>query len=1059
MEYRVVTPSPAAVDSPLLDESQQAVLEHRGAPLLVLAGPGTGKTTTIVEVVADRLACGELRPEQVLVLTFSRKAAGELRDRIAGRLAGTSSTVPAMTFHAFCYALVREFSDPETFASPPDLLTAPERDAVIAELLAGHEVSSWPTTLRQALRTRGFAAEVDAFMARLAAQGLDVVDLARLAEQRGRADWARLAEAITEYQQVTALQNLADYSTLVTEARGLMDDPRVVDALRDRFRLVVVDEYQDTDPLQVELLRELIRDGRELIVVGDHDQAIYGFRGADPTAVSRFTSQFGSAVASAQVRALQVTRRFGPEILRAAHTVLGKVGQLGGLDPEVLKRHRELTCAAPEPGEVRVETYASATAEAEHIAELLRHAHLNDGLAWSDMAVLVRSGNDLSRLQRALVPAGVPVEVAGDEVPLVAEPAVRTLLAALEAADLLAAGVELDGELVQVLLTGPLAGLDAPALRRLGRALRREAPDRRSEELIAEALCEPLMLGLGRLDPATADAVQRAGRLAELLHRAGRQIASGEPPEQALWTLWDGTDWPRRLHEQWERGGEDRAAADRDLDAVVALFHHASRSEERKQRVGVANFIAGVRAQQIPADQLIGSTSRPAAVRLMTAHRAKGLEWQLVVVAGVQAERWPDVRFRGSLLRAEQLAEPGGTSMAERMREERRLFYVACTRARRTLIVTAVQTPTDDGDQPSRFVRELLDAGFGPADLAELPRARPHRPLSLRGVIAELRRYADAEDPALRDEAAALLAEVARHDLPATRAAHPDRWWGVRDLTVNDRPIADPDSPLPLSGSSVGEITGCSLKWFLARRARGSVGTTAAQGFGLIVHALAADIVRRDEQHPDVEEMMGRLDDVWNRLDFAAPWISEREKTAAAEALVRFARWHAANPRRVLAAEHQFEVELDLDGERAVLRGSMDRVELDADDRVHVIDLKTSKNMPKADEIAVHPQLGVYQVAVDHGATEDLAPGARSGGAELVQLRNRAGARNPDDPRVQSQDVPDDRAPFFALDLIAQSIQVMRSEQFMAMPETCSFCEFDVICPAKTSFTIGGGER
>src|SRR5690606_18602112 len=120
--------------------------------------------------------------------------------------------------------------------------------------------------------------------------------------------------------------------------------------------------------------------------------------------------------------------------------------------------------------------------------------------------------------------------------------------------------------------------------------------------------------------------------------------------EQALWTLWDGTSWPGRLRSQWESGGADRLTADRDLDSVVALFHHAARTEERKQRVGVANFIAELRAQQIPADQLIASQSRPDAVRLMTAHRAKGLEWPLVVVAGVQEERWPDLRHRGSLL-------------------------------------------------------------------------------------------------------------------------------------------------------------------------------------------------------------------------------------------------------------------------------------------------------------------------------------------------------------------------------------------------------------------------
>ncbi|WP_133434210.1 ATP-dependent helicase [Aeromicrobium phragmitis] len=1059
VEYRLVRPDTAAAPAPQLDESQQAVVDHRGGPLLVLAGPGTGKTTTIVEVVVDRIAREELRPEQILVLTFSRKAAEELRERIAARLAGSAGVVPAMTFHAFCYALVREFSDPEAFAAPPTLLTAPERDAVIAELLAGHDVESWPASLRQALRTRGFAGEVQSFMAQLAARGLDAADLRELAAARQRPDWARLADAIEEYDQVTGLQNLADYTNLVTSARQLIDDPRIGAQLRERFGLVVVDEYQDTDPLQVDLLHELAGDGRDLVVVGDHDQAIYGFRGADPAGIAQFPEQFGTPAAPARVLALRVTRRFGPEILRAAHTVLGPVGHQGSLDPEILRRHREVSSRAPYPGEVRVETYASATAEAEHIADLLRRAHLDQQLPWSDMAVLVRTGSDLARLQRALVPAGVPVEVAGDEIPLTAEPAVRALLSALEAADLLARGFPLDPEHAQVVLSGPLGELDAPALRRLGRALRQRAPERRSTELTADALSDPAMLGFGRLEPATAEAVERARRLAALLRRAAKQISDGEPPEQALWTLWDGTDWPQRLLTQWESGGEGRLTADRDLDAVVALFHHAARTEERKQRVSVANFIAELRAQQIPADQLVGSQSRPDAVRLMTAHRSKGLEWPLVVVAGVQEERWPDLRHRGSLLQAEALDGAHAASRSDRLREERRLFYVACTRASRTLVVTAVETPTDDGDQPSRFVRALLDAGFGPADPGVLPRARPRRPLSLRGVVAQLRSYAGHPDVALRDEAAAMLAEIARHDVWAGRAAHPDRWWGTRELTINEHPLKDPDAPIVLSGSSVAEIASCSLKWFLSREARGTRGSSTAQGFGLVVHAIAADIVRRDVREPDLAEMEGHLDEVWDRLDHQAPWISAREKADARTALLRFARWHAANPRTPLAAEHAFEVELELDGERAVLKGSMDRVELDAEGRVHVVDFKTSKNAPKAAEVAAHPQLGVYQLAVAHGATEELAPGAPSGGAELVQLRQPAGAKHPDVPKVQPQDAPAAAEPFFALDLVRDSIRVMREERFVAMPDTCSFCEFQMVCPSTTAFTIGGGEQ
>ncbi|MCD9154738.1 ATP-dependent helicase [Aeromicrobium duanguangcaii] len=1058
VDFVLKRPEGVRADPPRLDEAQQSVVDHRGGPLLVLAGPGTGKTTTLVEVVVDRIESGELTPDQILVLTFSRKAAGELRDRIGRRLPGTSGTVAAMTFHAFCYALVREFSDPEAFAAPPELMTAPARDAVVADLLGGHDASSWPASLREALGTRGLAAELQSFMSAAVTRGLDPDDLRALAATRERPEWARVADAIEEYHQVIDLQNRTDYTDLVTRAAAIASDRDHQRVLRDRFRLVVVDEYQDTDPLQVRLLHDLAGDGRDLVVVGDHDQAIYGFRGADPGAITRFPEQFSTAGRPAPTVALTTTRRFGPRILEAARVALGHPPIPPGLDARAAERHRNLQSVAPEPGRVEVATYASATAEAEHIAATLRRAHLDDGLAWSDMAVLVRTGADLTRLQRVLGPAGVPVEVAGDEVPLVAEPAVRSLLLALEAADRIAREEALDAEMAEALLTGPLAGLDGPAMRRLGRALRRRDPETPSSDLVAASLHDPAALGLSTTDRSTADAVEAARNLAALLGRAAAILRRGEPPEQALWLLWDGTRWPTRLREQWGTV-EGRAHADRDLDAVCALFRHAARAEEGGRRRDTVNFVAELRAQQIPADQLESSAARPDAVRLMTAHRSKGLEWPLVVVAGVQAQRWPDLRSRGSLLRSEHLDGPVAPgSRGEQLREERRLFYVACTRATRRLVVTAVQTPTDDGDQPSRFVSELLTAGFGDAEA--LPLGRPVRPVSLRGVVAELRRIGEqTDDPVVRDETAAMLAEIVRADLALTRPADPDRWWGLAETSRSETPWRPEDQPLALSGSAVEGITACSLRWFLGREAHGESASTSAQGFGSIVHALAADVVQRGVE-PDEVAMAARLDEVWHRLDHQAAWLGERERQAAHETLVRFARWHRANPRTALAAEHAFTATVVVGGEEVLLRGSMDRVEIDSQGRVHVVDFKTSRNAPAPRKIAEHAQLGIYQVAVEHGAVESLGiTDARSGGAELVQLRTPAGAKDPDSPKVQPQAAPSESGdqPFFALDLLTQSARTVRDEQLVARPnDHCGFCDFQPLCPVFTGPTIGG---
>ena len=146
-----------------------------------------------------------------------------------------------------------------------------------------------------------------------------------------------------------------------------------------------------------------------------------------------------------------------------------------------------------------------------------------------------------------------------------------------------------------------------------------------------------------------------ARRLAELLQRAERGIRTGSTAEEALWLLWSGTDWPDRLRRDAARGGEVGRRANRDLDAVCALFDIAARSEEVSGRRGVTAFLAEVESQQIPADPMRESELRGSAVRVLTAHRAKGLEWPLVVVAGVQEGAWPDVRRRGSLLEPDRL--------------------------------------------------------------------------------------------------------------------------------------------------------------------------------------------------------------------------------------------------------------------------------------------------------------------------------------------------------------------------------------------------------------------
>jgi superfamily I DNA/RNA helicase/RecB family exonuclease len=1115
--YRLVRTPPARPDPLLLDAAQRAVVDHRTGPLLVLAGPGTGKTTTLVESVAERIARGQ-NPERILVLTFSRKAAVELRDRMALRT-GAARAPRATTFHSFCYALVRAHQDSGLFVEPLRLLSGPEQDVTVRELLAGQVDLErlglahvrWPDELRACLTTRGFADEVRAVLARSRELGLGPDALAAFARRIGRPDWQAAAAFLAEYLDVLDLQGVLDYAELVHRAVLLARRPEVAGNLAAQYDAVYVDEYQDTDPAQVRLLQALAGHGRTLLAFGDPDQSIYAFRGADVNGILQFPQTFPRVDGRpAPVAVLRTSRRSGGALL-AATRLLTRRMPLGRLPADTVRAHRELT-PVHDGGRVEVHTYPTAGTEVDNIADILRRAHLEDGVPWGEMAVLVRAGaRTIPTLRRALTAAGVPLDIDGDDLPLRHEPAVAPLLTALRAVASAEAvrrpdaetaterrngrpagdgrpvgvrqpvgGVQpvgdrqpdggpegapgegqrakpcwLDTETALGLLASPLAGMDAADLRRLGRALREEEraagnplpPP--SDELLARAVAEPERLVAH--DPAYARGAQRLGAL---LRKARERLAGGGTAEEALWDLWDGTPWPARLERAARRGGAAGRNADRDLDAICALFGTAARAEERTGGRGALNFLEELEAQDIAADTLTRRAVRPDAVRLMTAHRSKGLQWRLVVVAGVQEGLWPDLRRRGSLLEADRIGRDGlaaPLTPGALLAEERRLFYVAATRARERLVVTAVKAPADDGDQPSRFLTEL---GVEPRDVT----GRPRRPLSVAALVAELR--ATTVDPhasdALRAAAARRLARLAAltdDGRPLVPAAHPYRWWGMAEPTESKVPLRDRDQPVVLSGSALDQLANtCALQWFLGREVKADAPATAAQGFGNVVHVLA-DEVASGRTPADLAVLMERLETVWNALAFDAPWKSAQEKENARVALERFLQWHVLDRagRTPVASEHDFDITLGAGEHQVRIRGSMDRVEADGEGRAYVVDFKTGKQAPSGAEVDRHPQLAVYQLAVREGALDDAFDGSRPepGGAELVQLRLGAAGRDGGEtlPKVQAQDPLEGE---WIGELLATAAGKVLDERFTPTAgQHCAHCAFRASCTAR----------
>jgi RecB family exonuclease len=262
--------------------------------------------------------------------------------------------------------------------------------------------------------------------------------------------------------------------------------------------------------------------------------------------------------------------------------------------------------------------------------------------------------------------------------------------------------------------------------------------------------------------------------------------------------------------------------------------------------------------------------------------------------------------------------------------------------------------------------------------------------------------------------------------------------------------VQAPELPVPLSGSSLDGLGTCPLKWFLEHEVHAQAATSTAMGFGSVVHALA-DQVATGKAPADLDVLMERLDTVWSSLAYDAPWQSEQQHVEAREALRRFLVWHAApRDRSLVATEVGFEVELDMPGGRVKLRGFIDRVELDRDGRVHVVDLKTGKTAVSKDKLASHAQLGTYQLAVRSGVLADRVPDATPGGAELVLLRLDDGAgASMSGPKIQPQGALEP-SPSWVEDLLDTAVRRVLGESFPPTPnDFCKRCDFRRCCPAQ----------
>jgi superfamily I DNA/RNA helicase/RecB family exonuclease len=962
---------------PALDPSQRAVLGlAEDACAAVLGAPGSGKTTTLIELVAHRVHVGGFSPDEVVALTASRSSATRLRDAIALRLGVATNGPLARTVNSLAHEIVGAAAR-AAGAAPPRLVTGGEQDADIAQLLEGHAEEGtgphWPDMLGPDVRRlRGFRSELRELMMRATEYDVPPERLHSLGRQFDRPEWMAAADFIREYRDVVAnyrgdqldSSELAEYA--VAAVRGSELSERVA-----RLRLVVVDDLQELTESSLSLLRALAARGIAIVAFGDPDVAANAFRGGEPDSLGRLSSVLSTTRRPivAQTLVLQTAYRHGPRLRQLVSAVTARIGTAAA------GAQRSAPAGSVDDSERPPVVTLSASTPARQWAAIARHLreqHLIGAVPWNRMAVVVRSGAQISGIRRSLSLSEVPARTVVGATALRDDRAARALLTLV---DVGTGRTALTAEIATDLLLGPFGGLDRLMLRRLRLALRGEelggGNTRSSDDLLVEALGSP-----GRLSKIDHRVGRSADRLATTLAELGTLAQNNGTIEELLWLAWERSGLAKAWFDQALSAGITAAEANTNLDGVVALFTAAKRFVERQPGTPAGVFLTAVLDAEVPEDTLSPQTNDQA-VLVTTAPGTVGLEFDVVVVANLQEGVWPNLRLRGSLLGPQELVRVvtgiDSASIDERrlvLGDELRMFALAVSRARRQVVLSTVAS---EDDAPSVFL-SLVPPETPAIDTTSVP------PLSLRGLTGRLRRDLVQQGRSASDRAAAAsaLARLAAERVPG---ADPADWHGLLEPSTTEPMFAD-DEQVPVSPSRLERFEESPLDWFIETIAGSEANT--AMGLGTILHW-----AMETATDPAVDAIWDAVEARWAELPFESDWMAAAQRRTArllvagiAEYLTDFAR----DGKTLVGAEKRFSLEIG----RAVVNGSIDRVERATDGSVLIVDLKTGNPITQAEKITAHPQLGAYQLAYAQGVLNEYLDELgehHAGGAKLLYVK------------------------------------------------------------------------
>ena len=996
-----------------LDATQAEVVDHAAGPLLVLGGPGTGKSAVLEERFI-RLATGAGgSADRILFLVSNRGHKMALQDRLTRRLLfdhglGALIEVPVYTWHGLAYHLVSRHYDKLGYSEPPVLLTSPEQWGAVRDGLAAENEANWPHH-KHLLRNRGFVDEVVDFFIRVGQRAMDPPQLEPLA--RVRPAWAELISFYKRHHTQLRQRSRVDYPTLLRDAAELIanyDDVR--ESLHLRFSHVLVDDGQELALVQQRLLHFLAgfttgaSTGRSLVVAGDPDSAIETFRGAEPDWIDDFGKEFGDH----NTLTLATSYRSGPQVGEATTRLIERNGA---------RDHRPTDFAGSSTFEVK--RFGSLAAEVETIAREIRAAHLTDEVPYEDMAILLTSPRSmLPPLERALNALEVPFSVSAPDRPLGREPIVRAFadLARFSFAD------EADPEDVAQLLRSPLIDLDDSTVRELERMAR--VSGRSLHAVIEEA---PNVDG----DPEAPQKIAELTDLRDLL-RAKKEA----PADEAFWVVWDRSHLCAELQERVRRDVND--PAQRDLDALVAFSRALGRFVERRRGTGTfGDYLDAIGRADFGSDPWLPPERSGGGVSVVSFHGAKGKEWAVVAVAGVIEGSIPKGRRATGLFDPYFLDETDPVKRSRKNEaEDRRVFYVAVSRAKKRCLITTSPGPTRRGE-PSRFIEDMT------GEVPEVEATEDMPPLTFSEAAARYRRtLADtSKAPAERVAALAAIADICELD-PACSSAQPREWWWRWDWSEGALPIrtqqADkvddlPPDKLRTSYSRISTYDNCGLQYLCSIVLGLDPESSHNMAFGSWVHKIFEEIETGVIPNGDWNALVARYNELFDETVFPNKAMARQFRRDGQIMIERYL--NLLKPNEAAKAEISFKV--DLEGHR--ITGRIDRVDV-IGRNVVVTDYKTSRHPVFWDEARRSLQLAIYHLAAKSDP-ELVALGEPSSmqlvypGASLSRGEVAKRSMKPEEAEEAIKRLP-------------ELIEGVLAEDFRPNPEAdCTWCKFKPLCP------------